>query len=442
MQCVYFGYAQYKSNALLVAAGEFIRRLAGNVQERRQGIARLAVPILATVLTLACSAPQTAPRKAITASGTIDAETVAVASQYGGRVQEILADEGDSVSKEQVLIRLDAALIAAQIGEAEATVLAAQAQLDQVKAGAHPEEIRAAEAALAQAIAQRKGAKRGWENARAIMENPQELMVSIDQARTAVGVAKEAVEQAEAQLHAAKVERDGYENPSSEYNIAQGQVEAAEAALEQARAEYAGAQQALHHLLEMRANPIEMAAEVHAAQAAYYQAEAAVDAAQAQLDLLKAGPAPEEVAAAEANVKQAQAALDALQVQRDKMTLRAPVEGLVISRSIEPGEIASPSATLLRLADLDRVKLTVFVPETQIASVHLGQPVEVAVDAYPDRRFKGAVLFIAHEAEFTPRNVQTQEQRANLVFAVKVSLDNPEHLLKPGMPADATLLVK
>lgn len=375
----------------------------------------------------------------ITASGTIDAETVAIAAQYGGRVEEILAEEGDTVSKGQVLIRLDTALIDAQIGEAEAAVLAAQAQLEQVKAGAHPEEIRAAEAALAQAIAQRDGARRAWENAQAVMENPQELIVSITEARTQVNVAKEAVDQAEAQLHAAKVERDGYVNPSAEYAIAQGEVEAAEAALEQARAEYAGAQRALQHLLDIQANPIEIAAEVHSAEAVYHQAEAAVDVARAQLDLLKAGPVPEEVAAAEATLKQAQAALDALQVQREDMTLRAPVDGLVVSRSIEPGEIATPGATLLRLADLDRVKLTIFVPETQIAKVHLGQPVDVAVDAYPDQRFKGEVTFIAYEAEFTPRNVQTQEQRANLVFAVKVALDNPDHLLKPGMPADATL---
>ncbi len=404
-------------------------------------ITNLAFLLAASALVAACSPPATSAAT-ITASGTIDAETVAITSEYGGRVQEILVDEGDSVSKGAVLIRLDTSLIDAQIGEAEAAVLAAQAQLDHVKAGARPEEIQIAEAALAQALAQRDGARRAWENAQAIMENPQELDDQIDQARGKVRLAEQAVEQAKARLHAAQARRDGYPNPSSEYVVAQGYVEAAQAALAQAQAQYAGARQALQHLLDMRENPIELEAEVHATEAAYYQAEAAVGAAQAKLDLLKAGPTPEEVAVAEANLQQALAALEALELQREKLVLRAPVEGLVVSRSIEPGEIAAPGATLLRLADLDQVKLTIFVPETQIARVRLGQPVEVSVDAFPDRAFPGKVTFIAHSAEFTPRNVQTQEDRAHLVFAVKVSLDNPEHLLKPGMPADATLMVE
>jgi len=421
---------QCVSNALLVSDGEFIRRLAVSTN--------LVLLLVLSLLALACNSPA-ASSGAITASGTIDAETVAITAQYGGRVQEILADEGDSVSQGAVLIQLDAALLDARIGEAEAVVLAVQAQLDQVKAGVRPEEIRVAEAALAQAKAQQAGAKRGWDNAQVIMENPQELEDRIDQARAQVSLAEQAVEQAKANLHAAEVQRDGYANPSSEYVMAQGYVAAAQAALDQARAQYGGAQQALQHLLDMRDNPIEMEAQVHAAEAAYYQAEAAVAAAQAKLDLLQAGPTSEEVAAAEANLKQAQAAVDALRVEREKTILRAPVEGLIMSRSIEQGEIAAPGATLLRLADLDRVKLTVFVPETQIGSVQLGQPVDVAVDAYPGRTFQGKVTLIAHEAEFTPRNVQTQQERTNLVFAVKVSLDNPDHLLKPGMPADATL---
>lgn len=408
------------------------------MQIKRTVSTNFATLLILSMLASACNSPA-ASSSAITASGTIDAETVVITAQYGGRVEEILADEGDPVSAGAVLIRLDAALLDAQIGEAEAAVLAAQAQLDQVKAGARPEEIRVAQAALAQAKAQQAGAKRGWDNAQAVVENPQELEDRIDQARAQVSLAEQAVEQAKAGLHAAEVQRDGYPNPSSEYVVAQGYVEAARSALDQARARQAGAQKTLHHLLDMREHPIEMETQLHAAEAAWYQAAAAGAAAQAGLDLLEAGLTPEEVAVAEANLKQAQAAADALRVEREKTILRAPVEGLIVSRAIEPGEIAAPGTTLLRLADLDRVKLTVFVPETQIGRVQLGQPVNVAVDAYPGRTFQGKVTLIAHEAEFTPRNVQTQQERTNLVFAVKVSLDNPDHLLKPGMPADATL---
>jgi len=98
-----------------------------------------------------------------------------------------------------------------------------------------------------------------------------------------------------------------------------------------------------------------------------------------------------------------------------------------------------PGAPLLTLADLDALTLTIYVREDQLGQVQLGQVASVTVDAYPERVFAGAVDFISSQAEFTPKNVQTQEERANMVFAVKISLPNPDHALKPGMPADALL---
>ena len=364
---------------------------------------------------------------------------MAVSTETGGRVQEVLVSEGQRVSRGQELIRLDTTLLEHQIAEAEAALAAARAQLDQVRAGPRPEEVAAAKAKLAQAVAQRDGARKAWEDARALLENPQELDDQIDQARNAVALAKAGVERAKAELHAAKVKRDGYPNPSAEYAIAQHEVRAAEAALRAAEARYAGAQATLKRLLAIRENPLELQAQVNQAHMAYEQAQAAVEAAQAALDALLAGSAPEEVAVAEAQVHQAEAALEALRVQRDKMTLRSPVEGLVASQAIHAGEIAQPGATLLTLADLDQVTVRIFVPETQIGWVHVGQAAQVQVDAFPGRTFEGQVVFIAPEAEFTPKNVQTKEQRVNLVFAVKIALPNPDHALKPGMPADVVI---
>jgi len=162
--------------------------------------------------------------------------------------------------------------------------------------------------------------------------------------------------------------------------------------------------------------------------------------AQAQLEGLQMGATPEQIAAVEAHVEIAQAALDALEVQANKFTLTAPISGLVLERPTHQGEVALPGAPLMTLADLENVTLTVYVPEDQLGKVQLGQPVSVTVDAYPGRTFAGTVTFIASEAEFTPKNVQTREERVNMVFAVKVKLPNPEHALKPGMPADAVLL--
>ena len=122
------------------------------------------------------------------------------------------------------------------------------------------------------------------------------------------------------------------------------------------------------------------------------------------------------------------------------MTIRSPIDGVVARRSIRVGEVASPGAARLVVTEPDPVELTVYVPEKEIGRVGVGQKVEVQVDSFPEEVFSGEVTFISTKAEFTPRNVQTQKDRLNLVFAVKVRIPNPDLRLKPGMPADATIL--
>jgi multidrug resistance efflux pump len=158
-----------------------------------------------------------------------------------------------------------------------------------------------------------------------------------------------------------------------------------------------------------------------------------------KLDELKAGPTVEELAVAEAQVAQAEASGAALEAQIEMMTLHSPIDGIVTSRSAHVGEAAMPGATLLTIANLDEVRLTIYVPEDELNRVYLGQEVEVQVDSFPGRVFMGTVSYISQRAEFTPKNVQTEKERVNMVFAVKVRLPNPEHVLKPGMPADALL---
>jgi multidrug resistance efflux pump len=108
---------------------------------------------------------------------------------------------------------------------------------------------------------------------------------------------------------------------------------------------------------------------------------------------------------------------------------------------VNVGELAAPNFSLLTIADLDQVTLTVYVPENQIGLVKVGQTVHVNVDSFPERTFSGEVVHIASRAEFTPKNVQTKEERVSTVFAVKIGIPNPDHALKPGMPADAQILV-
>ncbi|MCX7855353.1 MAG: efflux RND transporter periplasmic adaptor subunit, partial [Anaerolineae bacterium] len=209
------------------------------------------------------------------------------------------------------------------------------------------------------------------------------------------------------------------------------------AGVNSAGAAYDGAREALDLLVRTQKNPQSLRAQVDAAEAQYRAAEAAVAQAQAYLDGLQAGPTPEEIATLEAQVRQAEAQLESARTVLTKLTLTAPVGGQVVEVVSHAGELAAPGVTLITLADLEQVTLTVYVPENRLGQVWVGQPVEVTVDSFPDRVFIGRVATIATEAEFTPRNIQTADERANMVFAVKVVIPNPDRALKPGMPADA-----
>jgi len=195
----------------------------------------------------------------------------------------------------------------------------------------------------------------------------------------------------------------------------------------------------LEHLLAMKEKPLVANAQVNAAWAEYRAAQGAVAMAQARLAALQAGPTKEEVAVAQAEVARAEAALGTLEVQLEKLTLRSPISGLVTGRTVQVGEMAVPGASLMTVANLDEVTLKVYIPEDEIGRVKVGQAVEVSVDSFPGKVFEGRVSYIASQAEFTPKNVQTQKERVNMVFAVKVKVPNPNHELKPGMPADAVI---
>jgi len=212
-------------------------------------------------------------------------------------------------------------------------------------------------------------------------------------------------------------------------------------ALAQAQAGQQGAAGYLTALSAQKANPLTLQAQVDAAESQYRIAGAAVVVAQAQLDGMRIGATPQQIAAAQAQVDLARAALAALETQF-KFALKAPLAGLVLERPVHVGEVALPGAPLLTVANLDNLTLTLYVPEASLGKIRLGETVSVTVDAYPGRIFTGTIAAIAGEAEYTPKNVQTREERVSMVFAVKVRLPNPDHALKPGMPADAAILTE
>jgi HlyD family secretion protein len=158
------------------------------------------------------------------------------------------------------------------------------------------------------------------------------------------------------------------------------------------------------------------------------------------LSKLKRLARPEEIRAAEARLAQAVAAADLLRKTIADCTIVSPVAGIVTRRPVEAGELVSPGTTVLTVSELDRVHVMLFVTEKELGRVRLGGETDVMIDAAPGRVFKGWVTFISPEAEFTPKNIQTKEDRVKLVFGVKVEIPNPDGALKPGLPADAVIV--
>jgi len=165
-------------------------------------------------------------------------------------------------------------------------------------------------------------------------------------------------------------------------------------------------------------------------------AEARVNSAQANLDLAQADTSQEQLDAALAEINAAQAALEIVQVQYEKLELTAPVDGVVLYRTVEPGEIVLPGSPAITLGLLHNLKITVYIPEDRYGQIDLGDKASVTVDSFPGETFNATVMRIADQAEYTPRNVQTAEDRRTTVFAVELTVDDPQGKLKPGMPAD------
>jgi HlyD family secretion protein len=151
------------------------------------------------------------------------------------------------------------------------------------------------------------------------------------------------------------------------------------------------------------------------------------------------GPRKESVLAAQARVRQAEAALSLASERLKDATLYSPVSGIILRRNMEPGESAGAGAPVVTIGDLKNPWVRVYIKEDKLNTVKIGQRALVSVDSYPGRVFEGTVSYIASEAEFTPKNIQTNEERVKLVFAVKVAVKNDGLELKPGMPADVRL---
>lgn len=440
---------------------------------------RIIIPIILFVVIAAAawylvSSRNAAAASRLQASGTVEAISTDLAPELSGRVVEVLADKGDEVQAGQVLFRLDDELLSGQRARAEAALQVAQANVEIAKSGVENAEtaLESArvnlEAALATAEAQRLPAQKALDdlyiNAPAMRgEAARSVAIANRAVRDAVymldnytvsslqsdltpsegiSLTKQLLDDARAAFEPYRFYpenddrreqlKEELDNAQSEYDSAVRRIELA-AALDAAESRLRKAEEDLARLQD-GPDPQDVAileAQLSAIEAAASQAEAAVNSAEGAVQSAQA-----RRAAAEAALAQAQAELDLIDVQMRKLSVHSPIDGVVLNRNVEPGEVVQMGAPVMTVAGLARLLITVYLPEDEYGQISLGQEAAVSVDSFPGRVFKAIVTHIADQAEFTPRNVQTQDGRRNTVFAIQLSIDNPEGLLKPGMPAD------
>lgn len=341
-------------------------------------------------------------------SGTVEAHQISLGSRAGGRVQKVLVKEGDRVKPGDAIVALEPGDWPAQLQQAQGQLAMMQATLDKLKAGARPEEIAAARAraASAQAVLQETTAgTRGEEIAAA------EARLAAQQ--VAVVRAQKDAER----LH--KLATAGAAVPAD--------VDNADLAVQAATAQRDAA---AHQLDELRHG----ARREQVAQAAARAAEQ-----RASEQLVTAGSRVEDLRAAEAQVQGAQGRVDQIRTMIDELVVKAPVAARVEALDLRPGDILAPNQTAATLVEDDQLYVRIYVPETELGHVAVGERVAIHVDSFPDQAFGGVVQRINSVGEYSPRNLQTADERADQVFATRVGIASGGDRLRAGMAATITV---
>ncbi len=337
-------------------------------------------------------------------SGTVEARTISVGSRAGGRVKEVVVREGDRVVAGQKLLVLEAGDLEAQLLQAQGQLDQAQANLEKLEKGARPEEIEQARARATTATA------------------------AFEQTRT--GARSEEIAGAQARLAAqeaaaqkAQLDVERFRLLFSKGAASRSELDNAETNLKAAAAQRDALRETLDELKHgSRKEELE-------------QAAARAHEAQASSRLVQAGSRVEDIKAARGQVEAAQGRLNQIQVLLDELIVKAPRPSRVEALDLRPGDILSPNATAATLLEEDQLYVRIYVPETLIGRIHPGQEVPVSVDSFAGRTFKGVVEHVNIVGEYSPRNLQTADERADQVFAARIGLHEGHDVLRAGMAA-------
>ena len=352
-------------------------------------------------------------------SGNLEMTQVDIAFKLAGKISELLVREGDLVKAGQIIARLDrdtmtlqrqreeSGVASAQSGIAQMStaivfqqevlmretqvrkseIAAAEAQLNNLLAGSRKQEKLQASSTLEDARAQYQQAKKDWDRAERLFKNEDISRAQYDQAQTRLLITEAAVHAAEQRVSLVE------EGPrKQEIELARAQLERAKAALTLTQAS---------------------AEEVKRRQ--------------------------QEMGVRQADMKRATANVAVMDSQLNDTIAKSPLDGVVLVKTTEAGEVVAPGATIVTIADIEHPWLRGYIPQTQLGRVKLGQKVTLTTDSYKDKSYQGTITYISSQAEFTPKQIQTQEERVKLVYRVKISVENKQQELKLNMPVDAII---
>jgi HlyD family secretion protein len=361
------------------------------------------------------------PDDRIVVSGNIELTEVNIAFKTAGRLIERTVDEGDAVKKGQVIARLDRDQLVAQRQRETAGLASAESQLAQAETALEWEK-----ATLAGDVEQRRGDMAANEARLAELQNGARPQEKLD-AQAAVDSAQSEVDRSKKDWDRAQTLFKDDDISAAQFDQYRNRWESATAALRSAKE-----RQALV-LLGPRAEVIQ------AQQAALERSRGALKMAEA--NTLEMKRREEELATRRAAIAQSRASLAVIDSQLADTVETSPVDGVVLVKSADVGEVLASGTSVVTVGDIDHPWLRGYVNETDLGRVRLGCKVKVTTDSYPGKVYAGRVTFIAAEAEFTPKQIQTAEERVKLVYRVKIEMDNPRHELKSNMPADAEIVL-
>jgi HlyD family secretion protein len=355
-------------------------------------------------------------------SGNIEMTEVNIAFKTAGKLMERTVDEGDRVKKGQLIARLDRdnlarqrereeagalsartqlaqaqtgldwqrATVSADIDQRRADLASQEARLAELKAGARPQEKLEVRAAVESAQSEFDRARRDWERAQTLHKNDDISTAQFDQYRARFDSAAAAVRQVK--------EREALVLAGARDEVitaAAGQVDRARGAVRLSEAN--------------------------------------------QIELKRRA---QEIATRRAEIQRAEASIRFIDSQLADTAVYSPVDGIVLVKAADVGEVLAPGTNVVTVGDIDHPWLRGYINETDLGRVKIGSKAKVTTDSYPGKIYNGRVTFIASEAEFTPKQIQTQQERVKLVYRVKITLDDPKHELKINMPADAEIVVE